>query len=87
MISLGANGRNRTADPRITNALLYQLSYVGNPKNASKLSIVLHYVKLTNAKFSNPLMAFRPSRPRGVSEEISLSTPVENGLLADLEMD
>ncbi len=24
-----ANGRNRTDDPRITNALLYQLSYVG----------------------------------------------------------
>ena len=26
----GAAGRNRTADLRITNALLYQLSYSGN---------------------------------------------------------
>ncbi len=25
----GADGRNRTGDLRITNALLYQLSYVG----------------------------------------------------------
>ena len=27
-----ANGRNRTDDPRITNALLYRLSYVGAHK-------------------------------------------------------
>ena len=28
----GADGRIRTADPRITNALLYQLSYIGTGK-------------------------------------------------------
>ncbi len=28
----GAAGRFRTADPRITNALLYHLSYCGNQK-------------------------------------------------------
>lgn len=28
----GAAGRIRTADPRITNALLYHLSYCGNQK-------------------------------------------------------
>ena len=28
-IELGATERTRTADPRITNALLYQLSYSG----------------------------------------------------------
>ena len=26
---IGADGRNRTGDLRITNALLYQLSYIG----------------------------------------------------------
>ena len=29
-VKSGAGGRIRTADPRITNALLYQLSYTGN---------------------------------------------------------
>ena len=27
----GADTRTRTGDPRITNALLYQLSHIGNP--------------------------------------------------------
>ena len=31
----GAGGRIRTADPRITNALLYQLSYTGIDKSAA----------------------------------------------------
>ena len=29
MLAIGADGRNRTGDLRITNALLYQLSYIG----------------------------------------------------------
>ena len=32
----GANGRTRTGDPRITNALLYQLSHVGTPDAKNK---------------------------------------------------
>ena len=28
----GADEETRTPDPRITNALLYQLSYIGTPK-------------------------------------------------------
>jgi hypothetical protein len=30
----GADGRNRTGDLRITNALLYQLSYIGEKQRA-----------------------------------------------------
>lgn len=30
LIAYGADGGTRTPDPRITNALLYQLSYIGN---------------------------------------------------------
>ena len=33
---IGANSRDRTDDLRITNALLYQLSYVGLTKNGLK---------------------------------------------------
>jgi hypothetical protein len=31
---IGAGGRNRTGDLRITNALLYQLSYAGEKQRA-----------------------------------------------------
>ena len=34
---MGAEDGTRTRDPRITNALLYQLSHIG--ENAAKLSI------------------------------------------------
>ena len=34
----GAGDRNRTDDLRITNALLYQLSYTGNGVNYKRLS-------------------------------------------------
>ena len=41
----GAAGRSRTADLRITNALLYQLSYSGN-----KTAIIYFYQCLINLK-------------------------------------
>jgi hypothetical protein len=31
LVATGADERSRTPDLRITNALLYQLSYIGNP--------------------------------------------------------
>ena len=36
---VGAGGRTRTADPRITNALLYQLSYTGQMRGPDRASI------------------------------------------------
>ena len=50
-----ATGRTRTADPRITNALLYQLSHSGKNVSAFSQKRVQKYcffLKLTN-KFYN----------------------------------
>ena len=42
MKSNGADGRNRTGDLRITNALLYQLSYIGVARIiAGKCAVVI----------------------------------------------
>ena len=38
LAAIGAGGRSRTLDLRITNALLYQLSYTGGPAVPSTLT-------------------------------------------------
>lgn len=43
-IDLIANGRIRTDDLRITNALLCQLSYVGESEDATKIRLALCYL-------------------------------------------
>ena len=57
---LRADSRTRTGDPRITNALLYQLSHIGNcgckgkcffPKNQKKTTIFLLKVIIRRIKF------------------------------------
>jgi hypothetical protein len=40
LLHFGADGRNRTGDLRITNALLYQLSYIGENHNLHKTKSV-----------------------------------------------
>jgi hypothetical protein len=61
-LNTGGQGQNRTADTRIFNPLLYQLSYLANRDSQTWLSKAGHYNKA--GAFSTPLFNGNPARPK-----------------------